>query len=342
MLRKAVKRCRLCWTCVHGCGLAPNILKLKHPLEPTSAGLPCFVKFRLVSRSSLPFEKVDMRMKNLSLNDLPRYSDWPARLLGLSAFKTVQRNHAKIETEYSKDKWQKCDDLYETSHRKLTAHDLRNNYHEFTSGDERPCLIDGELRLARIAEVMPIYDKLIVDAISDGLKGSETLVELGCGPGFIMSMLASVFPKKNFRGGDFADSAITLAAKLYAEQPRVSVEKVDFYADTYNVIKNAEGPVTVFTCQALEQIPTSAGVLDTLSKYKDKITRVVHLEPGYALYDNSLLGLMRKRYIEINDYNRDLVPALRARKDIEILRCDANVIGWNPYNALAAIEWRFR
>ena len=49
---------------------------------------------------------------------------------------------------------------------------------------------------------------------------------------------------------------------------------------------------------------------------------------------------MCRRYIEINDYNRDLVSTLQGRKDIEILRLGPNKVGWNPFNSLALIEWR--
>ena len=108
------------------------------------------------------------------------------------------------------------------------------------------------------------------------------------------------------------------------------------------MIEKAKGPVVVITSQALEQVPQSARVVETLSKYRNKIDRVIHLEPAYALYDDgSLLGLMRRRYIEINDYNRDLVSTLKDRRDVKIMQLEPNIVGWNQFNSLALIEWRF-
>lgn len=281
-------------------------------------------------------------LKELDLNELPKVSAWPARLLGLSAFGEVKRDHAKIQKEYSDDKWQKCHDILQVSDYKLTPHDLRMNYHEFTSGDMRPCLLNERLYLARIADIMPIYDALIDKLVRPSLEQTEQLVEMGCGPGFIMDMLSRKFPKAKFMGGDFADSAIELATELYPDPKHISVQKLDFYADSFPVLEQAQGQVTIFTCQALEQIPDCSKAIATLGKYRDKIKSVVHLEPCYELYDDTLMGLMRKRYIEINDYNRNLVGTLRNNDDIEVMSCDACVIGWNPFNALAATEWRFK
>jgi hypothetical protein len=178
--------------------------------------------------------------------------------------------------------------------------------------------------------------------MASALKTAGTVVELGSGFGHIMWMLRQSFPRLAYRGGDFADSAVALAAKLYAKTPDISVEKFDFYSPSYDLIEKAKGPIIVITSQALEQVPHSADVIETLSKYRNKIACVFHLEPAYALYDDgSLLGLMRRRYIEVNDYNRDLVTTLKARKDIEILQLESNIVGWNPFNSLALIEWRF-
>jgi hypothetical protein len=190
--------------------------------------------------------------------------------------------------------------------------------------------------------VMARYDALLVQGMKDAVGSSETIVELGCGFGHILWMLRSAFPGKQYRGGDYAESAVALGQKLYRATPEISVQKFDFYAPDYEIIENAKGPVVVVTSQALEQIPTSAQVVETLAKYKSKISRVFHLEPAYALYDDTLLGLMRRRYIELNDYNRDLVSTLQSRSDVELLRLEANAIGWNPFNSLAMVEWRFR
>ncbi|MEQ1519917.1 MAG: hypothetical protein ABL936_01460 [Aestuariivirga sp.] len=278
----------------------------------------------------------------ISINDLPNWSPWPARLLGVETFEPVERNLAKIHNEYSEDKWQKCFDAYTKSGGTMDAHELRRLYYDLSSAKQRAAVRQGKLVGATNSEIMSWYDDILISAMTTALKSAGTVVELGSSFGHIMWMLRKAFPNLIYRGGDFADSAVALAAMLYAQKPDISVEKFDFYAPSYDLIERAKGPVVVVTSQALEQVPQSAGVIETLYKYRKKIDRVFHLEPAYALYDDgSLLGLMRRRYIEINDYNRDLVSTLKDRKDIEIMRLEQNVVGWNPFNSLALIEWRF-
>lgn len=280
--------------------------------------------------------------KEIAVNELPSWSNWPARLIGVEVFKTVERNLAKIQSEYSEDKWQKCYDAYDTSNGKMDADDLRRLHYDLTSVEQRASILSGKIIGATNSEIMSCYDRILKSAMTPSLKTARTVIELGSGIGHIMWMLRQNFPSLAYRGGDFADSAVALAAKLYAQTPDISVEKFDFYAPDYALLEKAEGPVVVLTSQALEQVPKSSGVIETLAKYKQKISRVFHLEPAYSLYDDgSLLGLMRRRYIEINDYNRDLIPTLQTRKDVEILRLEPNIIGWNPFNSLALLEWRF-
>lgn len=283
-----------------------------------------------------------MQHQEIPLNDLPNWTDWPARLLAVQEFKTVVRDRAKIDAEYSKDKWQKCLDAFDASSGTVTATDLRRQYYDLNSSKLRACVLNNQVVTSTNADVMKYYDNILLGGMKSAVESSQTIVELGCGFGHILWMLHGVFAGKVYRGGDYADSAVALGEKLYAATPDISVQKFDFYAPTYDILENAQGPVVVLTSQALEQIPSSAQVIETLSKYKSKISRVFHLEPAYALYDDSLLGLMRRRYIEINDYNRDLVSTLKTRNDVELLRLEANAIGWNPFNSLAFVEWRFK
>jgi hypothetical protein len=283
------------------------------------------------------------KLNEIPLNDLPKWSGWPAKLIGIEDFAAVTRDLNKIHAEYSEDKWQSCADNFEKSNGTANAYDLRVIYYDINSEKRRAAIVNGKLVDASNADVMAWYDEILTTAMADAVKSAKTIVELGCGMGHMLWVLRKVFPGLQYRGGDYADSAVALAASLYKSTPEISVSKFNFYAPDYDLIEKAEGPVVVFTSQALEQIPTSAGVVETLSKYKNKISRVFHMEPAYALYDDgSLLGQLRRRYIELNDYNRDLIPTLQSRKDVEILRLEPHIVGWNPFNSLALTEWRFR
>jgi Methyltransferase domain len=282
------------------------------------------------------------QLAEIDLNDLPKWSRWPARLLGIEKFDSVTRDMDRIHSEYSEDKWQKCVNLYEQSGAKVDASELRKRIYDLHSSKRRAAIFDGKICNASNAEVMDWYDKLLTEAIRPSAARIRTIVELGCGIGHMMWMLRANFPQIQYTGGDFADSAVALAARLYSGVDNVRVEKFNFYESEFDLLERAEGPVLVLTSQALEQVPRSRDVINTLAKYRHKIDRVLHMEPGYSLYDDgTLLGQMRTRYIEVNDYNRDLVPTLQSMPDVSILRLEPHAVGWNPFNSLTLIEWKF-
>jgi hypothetical protein len=281
-------------------------------------------------------------MRPLKLADLPSWSPWPGRLLGLERFQTPQRDVGKIEEEYNRDKWLKCLEAYRDSRGSMNARALRLFGYGLDPRQLRAGVYKGRLVAATVETLLDAYDCILADAMASSIAASRTVVELGASFGQIMWGLAQRFPDRAYRGGEYSENAVTLAEELYADGPDIRVSRLNFYDDSYEVLERAEGPVTVFTSQAIEQIPSAAHIVEVLAKYRDKIVSVFHLEPSYELYGDSLLGLMRRRYIEINDYNRDLVGVLQGRPDVRVLRLEPEAIGWNPFNALVLAHWTFR
>jgi hypothetical protein len=71
---------------------------------------------------------------------------------------------------------------------------------------------------------------------------------------------------------------------------------------------------------------------------------VVHLEPCHEDQDPmSVIGLMRRRYAELNDYNRNLVGVLRALEQagrIRVLEHRRNVFSATPFNPTSILIWQ--
>jgi hypothetical protein len=278
----------------------------------------------------------------LSLSELPKWSAWPARLLGLSPFEPRVRDIGKIEAEYNQDKWRRCLQAYRDSAGTLSSHDLRLFRYGADPSRLRAAIVRGRLVAVSTRRLLEEFDAVLFGAMAASIGGSRSVVELGSSFGQILGDLAARFPGPRYLGGEYSENAVTLAGELFAGRPDIAVSRLNFYDDTYDVLAQAEGPVTVFTCQAIEQVPSARHIVDVLARYRDKIVSVFHLEPSYEFYGESLLGLMRRRYIEMNDYNRDLFGVLQERRDVRILRLEREVIGWNPFNALALVHWTFR
>ncbi len=47
-------------------------------------------------------------MKRIPLDELPAWSPWPARLLGLEPWRIPNRTLAKIDAEYDREKYAQC------------------------------------------------------------------------------------------------------------------------------------------------------------------------------------------------------------------------------------------
>ena len=66
------------------------------------------------------------------------------------------------------------------------------------------------------------------------------------------------------------------------------------------------------------------------------------MESVFELYDDSEFGRMCRRYVELSDYNTDLLTLLESDSDISVISKKANVFGLNPLLPMSVIEWTFR
>ena len=93
---------------------------------------------------------------------------------------------------------------------------------------------------------------------------------------------------------------------------------------------------------AVPPIPDATIIINNLEKQKHKINYVVHFEPSVVPERSTLLGLLRNKYMELNDYNRNLISILKNRSDIEILELEIDIFGLVPLNTTNLIAWKFK
>jgi hypothetical protein len=159
---------------------------------------------------------------------------------------------------------------------------------------------------------------------------SDFYCELGCGYGYNLSL----FNRPGYCG-EFTEAGVAVGRKL-----GLSVDQFDFYnCDSYRIIRPRS---VVFSVQALEQIPDASAFLEGLRTQRDRVDTVLHLEPSFIPERRDLLGQLRNRYLEMNDYNRNLVTLLQRAGDVEILEFDQDYFGSPPLNSLHLIAWRFK
>ncbi len=279
-------------------------------------------------------------MRIVRLDELPKWSPWPARLLGLEPWDEQKRTPERVLEEYDGDKY--ADYLAYYNHgTEISIRDVR--IHELGGEpDKEICVSVGDdLSITTVAKAQRRMDALLYSEMCSAITKAKTVVELGCGYGYNLRNLWENEQRPWYAGGELSPNAVKLSKSF---TPRV-VEFNFLDPEAYSFLDDFDAPIVVFTCHAVEQIPTNSVLLDALCARLDMISDVFHFEPVPYLYDDlSLLGLLRKRYSKMNGYNQnlgfDLVGAWGDR--IKVVSRKPNVFGVNPLNPTSVIHWRFK
>lgn len=235
----------------------------------------------------------------------------------------MQRDIAKIESEWELDKYAKLLDYYD-QHPEATPDDLRKK------------VLFGD-----VASPYELMAPVIANAITD----TKIVIELGCGFGYnfyaLRELLPQIFSDKEWVGGEYSMNAVEVAKRLFKDAKNVSVVPFNYYDKVWDIFENLKEPAVVFTRHSIEQLPKTREVLLTLSKYKDKVRRVIHFEPVLELTDDGTqLGILRRAYAEMNDYNTDLLSAIR-NVGGKIIKSKVAFITEIPLNPTSLVEWEF-
>jgi hypothetical protein len=266
-------------------------------------------------------------MKPTTINEyLNSENQWARRLLGLSDFQK-KRDVQQVENEYNLDKYAKLLKLDLASMEEYKATEFEQaGLHPVTG--EMTISFGDSLFKASVPEARNIYYGIIKSALNK--YPSSNICELGCGYGYNLSFLG-----QNAYGGEYSKNAVDLGKKLGFD-----VTEFNYYhPEDYSFIKT---DTTIFTTHSIEQIPDATVIIESLAKHKEKINFVVHFEPTVIPERDSLLGMMRNKYMELNDYNRNLITLLKSRNDIEILELNTDVFGLVPLNSTNMIAWKFK
>jgi len=289
-------------------------------------------------------------MKRVNINDLPDFSNWAGRLLGVSPFNKPKRDMAKIEAEWELDKYAKLL-YYYYQHPDATPTELENYVLEQVSipigtmGGDICISKKGSLFLVPYKERRALTYENLSQTLAKSIAEVGVVIELGCGFGYnfyaLSQLLPEIFPIKEWIGGEYSQNAVELARRVFRNTNNVAVVPFNYYDKEWAIFESLKEPSVVFTRHSIEQLPQSKDVILTLSKYKEKIKKVIHFEPAVELTDDgTLLGMMRRAYTQINDYNTDLLSAI-TNAGGRITKSEADVIGVNPLNPTSLVEWEF-
>lgn len=266
-------------------------------------------------------------IRTINLNEyFSRDNVWTCRLLGLEPFQQ-HRTVNLIKREYDSDFYgQRLSEFKDN----LDA--LRDKALHGTN-EEIVISIKDKLFLAHLRNFLAIKRHYMLLTL-DKYAANTQVCELGAGFGSNLLWL-QLEQQRVLYGGELCDNAVTLGRLLGLE-----IRRFNFYEpETYELIRPGS---TVYTSHAIEQVSDAQIVVDSLKNFRDRITCVIHFEPLYRENQNDLIGLLRCRYTQINDYNRNLLECLRSCSEIEIVHMETDLFGRNPLNPTSILVWRFK
>jgi hypothetical protein len=283
-------------------------------------------------------------MRELSLDDLPKHSPWPGRLLGgdweaepghggigVSAYDEVYGNLLAVARENPE----------------MDFREVQRSANHYAEESPVPISRSERLYLVDVDRKQELQDEALVASLAGTLEGGETVVALGCGWGYELGVLADAYPDCDFVGGDPAENGVALGRELFGDRDRIRVESFDFRDDRWDlleeVLETADADdVVLFTQGSLTALPSVHDVVsETLTDYADRVKAGVHLEHVRELHpEETLLGLLRREYTDLRNYNDDLLASLQATGDIEIASATYDVVGGNPLHPLSEVRWK--
>jgi SAM-dependent methyltransferase len=185
-----------------------------------------------------------------------------------------------------------------------------------------------------------ILRRLIFDGY---LQGFDTVVEIGCGTGLNLLLLAEQFPRMRLVGCDWAEASRDILAQMARETGRSIVGRV------FNMLTatgwdggEIDRTAAVLTVHAMEQLgPNWQAFVEFLRRRRPGLC--LHVEPLLELYDDSAFDDRARRYHLKRNYLAGFqryVSALAAKGEATLLAARRVRFGGLYHDAYSVLAWR--
>ena len=275
-----------------------------------------------------------------TLDDIPKYAPWINRILGAEPWSQKERTPEENSREFNIDKWGNLYQWYSDNGYQKNINEV--NEYWYRGLDSTLMFERDKFDLVPVSRANTKYLDLVYNTINKYSPLSSVL-ELGAGFGNIIINIAKKL-----------DDNIGIYAAEYTHNGRrlinnianndnidIAVGSCDFITGEINGI-SVPADSCIITSYASQYVPIlDDKFIDSILKLRPKV--VIQFEPVYEHCDDgSLFGLLRKRYIEINDYNTNLLTLLKNEEKkgtIYIIKERAIVFAVNPLLAISVVIW---
>jgi hypothetical protein len=278
---------------------------------------------------------------DITLDDLPRYSPWPGRLLAPDPHPVAQKTEAEVMREFDRDKW---GELLERGREDLSFGLSAAESYEGDPDLTLPLYDRGRLSVVPLRYARDRAVEVYASVLGEYASEASALVELGAGYGSKLLRLAAMpsFANLPLYAAELTPRGRELIALLAQRERReVTVGACNFRDATLSLGDVAPGAL-VFTSFAAHYVPElSMQFVESIARLKPAV--VVHFEPCIEHFESDTLhDLLCRSYMLRNDYNRNLAGLLElAAKNnkISVSRVERKVFGLNPLLPMSVIAW---
>lgn len=277
----------------------------------------------------------------LDMNELPKWSPWPARLLAINPFGAMQKTPESVLREFDDEKWGSLLAYFRNrdSFSLADVEAVEQNMDELIACYER----DAGFYLTTAREANSQQISLYRESLEPHVDGASCLVELGAGYGSKILALSQMNPFANLAlyAGEYTQAGCDLIELIARKEDRqIQVGGCDFNELHVSGLQIPENSI-VFTSYSVHYVPVlKQKFVDFIFNFRPKV--VVHFEPCYEYYDVATLhGLMCMRYAELNGYTRNIASVIEqgCREIGADFHVDRNLFGSNPFLPLSMITW---
>ncbi len=303
----------------------------------------------------------------ISFDEARKWSAWPDRVDGRSAWRKTSRSHSDVNEEYDiglyarlRDIWDEIKQDYSDRpaimlgslfHEKVQRSLLNEltkfpevygnvdlKQHLMSSGHQ---LLLGDIHLGNQLHLSLVTQKLnsLVERTS-----INTLVELGCGTGVNLFNIFSVNGLSKIVGCDLSRNATRFLTDFWLDLQGPA----DFYQGdmTSRSLLEQAAPISgswgLLTVHAVEQLrELSLDWILEICSLPNPPSFVMHLEPLQPV-DSSDFSRYCQAYADINLYNNNLLQLLEKaseRNKIRILETEFRIWGLVAFNPSSLIVW---
>jgi hypothetical protein len=278
-------------------------------------------------------------VKEIKFEDIKKYSDLTERILNASDNDIKYKTKKEIIREFDIEKWsQILEDI--SNDKSIGLKEIDEKMESFSTIS--PFFYKDSFYLASGKEVFKKHLEVFRETISPYIQNASAIVELGAGYGSKILNL-SKFPEYRempLIAAEYTENGCESIIKLSQRiNKKIDVGFCDLKQQEIEGVDIPENSI-IFTSYALhyvQKLPLS--FINFMLNLNPKI--IINFEPCYELHSKNTHGLICKRYIELNDYNIDMISTLKqSEKDGHIaLEIEKNIIGGNPMLPISIIKW---